>query len=148
VGILSVEAVNRWEPGYWAVRGWDREAVMKATSVIDTVASGSERTGRAQTIMAGGIAHAGVRGISRVELQVDGGDWHESQLRAPLSDATWRIWRAEVPVEAGKHVLTVRCVDGQGSPQLTAVAPPHPGGATGLYRGRRSQSSLRRAPPL
>jgi hypothetical protein len=77
VGILSVEAVNRWEPGYWAVRGWDREAVMKATSVIDTVASGSERTGRAQTIMAGGIAHAGVRGISRVELQVDGGDWHE-----------------------------------------------------------------------
>jgi DMSO/TMAO reductase YedYZ molybdopterin-dependent catalytic subunit len=37
--IESIEAIDHWEPGYWVVRGWDREARMKATSVIDTVAT-------------------------------------------------------------------------------------------------------------
>lgn len=36
--IERIEAVDAWEPGYWVVRGWDREARMKATAVIDTVA--------------------------------------------------------------------------------------------------------------
>jgi hypothetical protein len=37
--IESIEATDHWEPGYWVVRGWDREARMKATSVIDTIAT-------------------------------------------------------------------------------------------------------------
>jgi hypothetical protein len=31
-------------------------------------------------------------------VQVDGaGEWHEAQLREPLSGLTWVIWRATVP---------------------------------------------------
>src|SRR6476659_1410199 len=33
--ITSLRAVSNWEPGYWVERGWSREALMKATSVID-----------------------------------------------------------------------------------------------------------------
>ena len=33
--IESIEAIDHWEPGYWVVRGWDKVARMKATSVID-----------------------------------------------------------------------------------------------------------------
>jgi hypothetical protein len=33
----------------------------------------------------GGIAHAGARGISKVEVQVDGGPWEQAELRTPLS---------------------------------------------------------------
>jgi DMSO/TMAO reductase YedYZ molybdopterin-dependent catalytic subunit len=132
--IQSIEAIDRWEPGYWVARGWDRDAMMKATSVIDTARASGRNMDGARTLIAGGIAHAGVRGISRVDLQIDGGVWHESQLRAPMSGTTWRIWKAELPIEAGNHELTVRCVDGQGAPQLTTVAPPHPSGASGLYR--------------
>ncbi len=29
--IESIEATDRWEPGYWVVRGWDKIARMKAT---------------------------------------------------------------------------------------------------------------------
>ena len=36
--IVSIEATDHPEDGYWVTRGWDREAHMKATSVIDTVA--------------------------------------------------------------------------------------------------------------
>ena len=69
--IESIEATDRWEPGYWVVRGWDQVARMKATSVIDTVAANMpvmDASGRT-LVPIGGIAHAGARGISKVELQ-------------------------------------------------------------------------------
>ena len=42
----------------------------------------------------GGIAHAGSRGVKRVEVSVDGGrSWVDAQLRPPLSQNSWTIWR-------------------------------------------------------
>ena len=38
--ITAIEATDHWADGYWVKRGWDREARMKATSVIDTVHAG------------------------------------------------------------------------------------------------------------
>ncbi len=108
---------------------------MKATSVIDTVAVNvmiSQPTADMR-IPVGGIAHAGARGISKVEVQVDGGDWQAAQLRTPLSDRTWVIWRYEWPFQEGKHTFTVRCVDGRGAAQIVEAAPPHPSGASGLH---------------
>jgi DMSO/TMAO reductase YedYZ molybdopterin-dependent catalytic subunit len=134
--IMTIEATDRWEPGYWVARDWDQEARMRATSVIDTVALG-ERTADAagrQLIPVGGIAHAGARGISRVEIRVDSGEWREAQLRAPLSGTTWVIWRFDWPFEPGRHTFTVRCTDGSGTPQIATPAEPHPSGATGLHR--------------
>ena len=109
--IESVEAVKTWEPGYWVARGWDRDGRMAATSVIDTIKS---RT-------AGGMAHAGSRGISRVDVRVDDGPWIHAQLRDPLSPTTWVLWRAELPPAEGSHTISVRCYDGSGQIQL----PPY-----------------------
>ncbi|HET8679831.1 MAG TPA: molybdopterin-dependent oxidoreductase, partial [bacterium] len=134
--IESIEAIERWEEGYWVVRGWDREARMRATSVIDTVAVNAKITdssGR-RLVPIGGIAHAGARGISKVEVRVDDGEWREAQLRAPLSGTTWVVWRYDWPFEDGRHTFAVRCVDGTGSPQISEPSPPHPSGATGLHR--------------
>jgi len=133
--IVSIEATDRWEDGYWVARGWDREAHMKATSVIDTVAVDmmiGQATGDT-LVPVGGIAHAGARGISTVEIQIDGGDWQKAQLRTPLSDLTWAVWRYDWPFKKGKHTFTVRCVDGKGRPQIIEEAPPHPDGASGLH---------------
>ncbi len=134
--IESIEAVDRWEEGYWVVRGWDREARMRATSVIDTVAVNAKITDSAgrRIVPIGGIAHAGARGISKVEVRVDNGEWREAQLRPPLSGTTWVIWRYDWPFEGGRHTFTVRCVDGSGASQITEPATPHPSGATGLHR--------------
>ncbi len=132
--IESIDAIDHWEPGYWVVRGWDREARMKATSVIDTIAANMMigQAGPGMRVPIGGIAHAGVRGISRVEVRVDGGEWQPAQLRTPLSGQTWVIWRYDWPLQKGKHVFAVRCFDGLGAPQIVAEAPPYPSGATGL----------------
>src|SRR5262249_39112729 len=126
--IESIEAIADWEPGYWVTRGWDRTAQMRSTSVIDTVngASGDANQGR---VSIGGIAHAGARGISRVELRIDNDDWKQAELRTPLSGLTWVIWRYDWPFTAGQHQFTVRCFDGSGAAQIVESGLPHPSGA-------------------
>ncbi len=133
--IESIEAIDHWEPGYWVERGWDRVAQMKATSVIDTVAVDMSIIGgdHRKLIPIGGIAHAGARGISKVEVQVDDGPWQPAALRTPLSELTWVLWRYDWPFQSGKHTFTVRCYEGDGKPQIATSSPAEPNGATGLY---------------
>jgi len=134
--ITAIEVIDDWEPGYWVVRGWNKEAVMEATSVIDVVGMDMDiiqADQRKMIVPIGGIAHTGARGVSKVELQVDNGPWRPALLRTPLSHLTWVIWRYEWPFQHGNHTFTVRCWDGQGVPQIVAQAPPEPNGATGLY---------------
>lgn len=133
--IESIEATDHWEPGYWVVRGWDEVARMKATSVIDTVAVDMTiiDANSQKLIPIGGIAHAGARGISKVEVQTDKGPWLEAELRTPLSDLTWVIWRYNWPFRPGKHTFAVRCFDGSATPQIVKVMPPAPSGASGLH---------------
>jgi DMSO/TMAO reductase YedYZ molybdopterin-dependent catalytic subunit len=126
--LVSVEAVDAPEPGYWVQRGWDEKAIMKATSVIDVVSSSMDTS----VVPIGGIAFAGPRGISRVAVRVDDGEWQDARLRAPLSSTTWVLWRFDWPFTPGDHVFTVRCWEGDGTPQIAERSPIRPAGASGL----------------
>jgi hypothetical protein len=131
--IDRIEAIDGWEAGYWVERGWDEEARMRATSVIDTVQTDMMVAGEeGRLVPVGGIAHAGARGIERVEVRVDDGPWREAELRPPLSGTTWVLWRYAWPFEPGRHTLTVRCVDGDGEMQIAERTSVRPSGATGL----------------
>jgi DMSO/TMAO reductase YedYZ molybdopterin-dependent catalytic subunit len=133
--IESIEVTDHWEPGFWVDRGWDKDARMKATSVIDTIAIDMTiiNADHRRLVPIGGIAHAGARGISRVELQMDDGPWQEAALRTPLSDLTWVVWRYLWPFDHGNHTFRVRCCEGNGTPQIATISPVEPSGATGLY---------------
>jgi hypothetical protein len=122
------------EEGYWVERGWDKEARMRATSVVDVAASDRlfEENG-VQYVPIGGIAHAGARGISKVEVKVDGGAWVEARLRKPLSGTTWVIWRYDWPLQKGGHTFYVRCDEGDGTPQIEKSNSTMPSGATGIH---------------
>jgi len=109
---------------------------MRATSVIDTVAADMmviDAETQAMRVPIGGIAHAGARGILRVDVRVDDGPWEPASLRTPLSSTTWVIWRYDWPFAAGEHRFTVRCTDGEGTPQIVEPSSVRPSGATGLY---------------
>lgn len=135
--ITDIEAIAEWEPGYWVRRGWDEEAIMRATSVIDTVAVNDIiENGDQRLVPIGGIAHAGDRGISKVEVQVNDEDWVEARLRQPLSETTWVIWRYDWPFESGEHTFRVRCYDGNGEMQITESNGARPSGATGIHSER------------
>jgi DMSO/TMAO reductase YedYZ molybdopterin-dependent catalytic subunit len=133
--IDSIEVIDHWEPGYWVKRGWDKVARMKTTSVIDTIAVDMTiiDADQKKRVPIGGIAHAGARGISKVEVRMDDGPWESAALRAPLSDLTWVIWRYDWPFQPGKHIFTVRCFDENGTPQIETQAPPDPSGSSGLH---------------
>lgn len=133
--ITQIEFIDHDLDGYWVRRTWDKDAFVKMTSVIDTVAVNNIITeGGQQLIPIGGIAWSGARGISKVEISVDGGAWMEAQLREPLSDKTWVIWRYDWAFTPGRHQIAVHCYDGEGNLQIHESAPEHPSGATGIHR--------------
>ena len=123
--ITGIEVIGEYKPGYWVERNWDEVARIRTTSVIDTVAvDAAIDEGEEKLIPIGGIAFAGVRGISKVEIQVDGeGPWHEAQLRKPLSEATWVIWRFDWPFSEGGHKFEVRTVEADGTRSARRTQP-------------------------
>ncbi len=132
--ITGVEVTDQYHPGYWVERSWDKEAIIQTVSFIDTVAVDhiDERDGE-RFVPIGGIAWAGDRGISEVKVRVDGGDWQDAEVRSPLSDTTWVIWRFEWPFETGEHEFEVRCAEADGTLQIAQPRPPHPSGARGIH---------------
>jgi DMSO/TMAO reductase YedYZ molybdopterin-dependent catalytic subunit len=132
--ITGVEVTDEYREGYWVERGWDEQAQVKTTSVIDTVAANaSHESGGEILIPVGGIAFAGAREISRVEVRIDNGSWQQAQLRTPLSETTWVLWRFDWPFEPGDHTFEVRCAEGDGTPQIEIDGEARPSGATGLH---------------
>jgi hypothetical protein len=127
---MGIEVVDRPYRGYWEQRGWSKQAVVKTESRIDTPQVG-QRVGDSATIA--GIAFAGDRGISRVEVSTDGGrTWTEAELKPALGDLTWRLWRSPwTPQATGSIGIVVRAYDGDGGVQSKAYAAPHPDGASG-----------------
>jgi DMSO/TMAO reductase YedYZ molybdopterin-dependent catalytic subunit len=132
--ITGMEVTEDFRPGYWVQRGWDLVAQVQTTSVVDTVAVAAiYEEGGQRLVPVGGIAFSGARGISKVEVRVDNGPWQAAQLRAPLSESTWVIWRYDWPFSEGDHVFEVRCVEGDGTAQIEEERSSRPAGATGLH---------------
>ncbi|HEX2999067.1 MAG TPA: molybdopterin-dependent oxidoreductase, partial [Armatimonadota bacterium] len=101
--ITRITVIQEDGRGYWVDRGWDAAAVVQTMSVIDVVAVDhpDPLTG---TVPMGGIAFAGDRGVSRVEVQIDEGPWVRAALRSPpLSPLAWMQWRYDWPSVPGKH---------------------------------------------
>jgi DMSO/TMAO reductase YedYZ molybdopterin-dependent catalytic subunit len=128
--LTSIEVVGTPYTGYWEERGWSRDATVKTTTRFDAPAPGS-CIGANTTIA--GIAFAGDRGISRVDVSTDGGKtWSEAQLEERLSPLTWVRWRyLWTAPRPGTYTLRSRSYDGAGVRQPSAFAPPHPDGASG-----------------
>jgi DMSO/TMAO reductase YedYZ molybdopterin-dependent catalytic subunit len=119
------------DEGYWAQRGWNKEALMRTASRIDVPDSGDE-VGPAFT--AAGIAWAGDRHISKVEVSTDGGaSWTEAQLERELFALSWRRWEADLQLPSGEYDLLVRAYDGRGTVQEAQERAPHPSGSSGYH---------------
>jgi DMSO/TMAO reductase YedYZ molybdopterin-dependent catalytic subunit len=130
--ITQIELVDHDYKGYWQERGWDDRAEYKTMSRIDVPEATASRAG---TVVAG-VAFAGDRGVSRVEVSTDGGTtWQQAELREPLSPYSWVLWQhAWTPNQAGTFKLLVRATDGRGAVQTAEEAEPIPDGASGHHQ--------------
>jgi DMSO/TMAO reductase YedYZ molybdopterin-dependent catalytic subunit len=124
--------LTRWEDydAYWVPRGWSKEGPIKTMSRIDT----DRRGATPSDVIVGGVAWAIHRGISRVEVRADGGEWIEAQLGGVPSNDTWAQWMATLELAPGRHMIESRAVDGDGVPQTEETAPVAPNGAQGYPR--------------
>jgi DMSO/TMAO reductase YedYZ molybdopterin-dependent catalytic subunit len=114
--------------GYWVPLGWAKEAPILTQSRIDTPHGGVN----AGQVAIAGVAWAPDRGISRVEVAVDGA-WRDARLSTPLADSTWVQWLTEWAAAPGRHELMVRATDGTGAVQTEQSSPPAPDGARGYH---------------
>ena len=116
--------------GFWQQKGWTNRGLIRTTAIIATPPDGSV-VGSAVEI--GGVAFAGDRGISRVEVSTDGGaTWNPATLSPPLSGLAWVLWTyAWSPLSGGSRTILARAVDGTGAPQEAARNPPFPDGSSG-----------------
>lgn len=89
--LTEIEAVDRDYKGYYQQKGWTDEATIKSMSRIHLPGHGSRLKGSDHLVQ--GLAFAGIRGISQVEVSVDEGkSWHRATLHPPLSASSWVFW--------------------------------------------------------
>jgi DMSO/TMAO reductase YedYZ molybdopterin-dependent catalytic subunit len=120
------------KPGYWENNGWDERAIVKTMSRIDQPADGAALP--AGSVQFAGIAFAGARRITAVELSWDGGrSWQPADLQAEFSPYAWRFWRLSTSLGAGHYNVKVRARDGDGTLQSSKSAPTLPNGADGYH---------------
>ncbi|HKC19309.1 MAG TPA: molybdopterin-dependent oxidoreductase [Candidatus Dormibacteraeota bacterium] len=129
----SISLANQEARGYWELQGWDHNALVKTTSRIDAPQDGD--IVKLGPVEVGGVAFAGTRGITKVELSMDGGStWSEVPFDPPLSNLTWVVWRTSwTPAAEGAYRLVVRATDGSGSLQTTVSTPSYPDGSAGYH---------------
>ncbi len=118
--------------GYWVQRGWDPDAAVHTSSRIDAPGDHAEV---AEAFTVAGIAWAGARGVSGVEISADdGATWQPAVLERLHDPLGWRRWKADLRLPPGTHAITVRATDGTGEVQDAERQLPHPAGATGWHR--------------
>ena len=140
-GMMSAKWVNLVELsdsvylGYWQTRGWSNDATVRTAAFVRVPQDGasvslSQNNG---SVVLGGVAYAGDRGISKVEVSIDGGNtWEQATLKQPASNLSWVLWALEWrPQKTGQYTIYARATDGSNQVQTASQADPFPSGATG-----------------
>lgn len=117
---------------FWVPRGWAAKAPILTQSRIDVPRQGTDL--KAGHTPVAGVAWAPDRGISKVQVRIDQGDWAPARLSAAISKATWVQWLYDWDATPGNHVIEVRATDGTGEIQTDQETPPPPDGARGHHR--------------
>lgn len=121
--------------GFWQDRGWTESAIIKTQSHFDVPQARDVVPAGMLTI--GGVAFAGDRGISQVEVSFNGGDdWREATIAENPSPAglSWVVWTMDWTPKTGTYELAVRATDGEGNLQAEESAPTLPDGASGYHQ--------------
>jgi DMSO/TMAO reductase YedYZ molybdopterin-dependent catalytic subunit len=142
--ITDIELVDMVYEGFWQRRGWANNAKYQTHSKIvfpgdalrnrfEELSTNAATIGSKSPIA--GVAFAGDRGISKVEVSTDGGNtWQSASIKDPLSSNSWVLWALDwIPQNKGKYNLVVRATDKAGNMQAAEIRDNYPNGATGYH---------------
>jgi DMSO/TMAO reductase YedYZ molybdopterin-dependent catalytic subunit len=144
--ITDIELVDRVYEGFWQRRGWANNAKHQTHSKIafpgdalrnrfEELSTTTNATAIGSKSPIAGIAFAGDRGISKVEVSTDGGNtWQSASIKDPLSSNSWVLWALDwIPQNKGKYNIVVRATDKAGSIQTAEIRDNYPNGSTGYH---------------
>ena len=132
--LRSIEVASFDKLGYWQEGGWSDGAIVNTGTRIDVPARTLRWNGGEVTIA--GIAFAGSRGITKVEISFDGArTWQTANLEAAAGPLTWRRWSIQwTPTSTGTNTIQARATDGRGDTETPVSRQPFPNGATGHHQ--------------
>ena len=143
--ITEIELIDGIYEGYWQKKGWANNAQYNTHSYIVVPGNapirknfrnlGSLNIVVGEQIPIAGVAFAGDRGISRIQISTDdGATWLDAEIKDPLSPYSWVIWATEINVaNKDNYKIIVRATDKMGKVQTGEVREPFPSGATGYH---------------
>ncbi|MBV8714029.1 MAG: molybdopterin-dependent oxidoreductase [Chloroflexi bacterium] len=129
--LAGIRGLNTPFVDWYQQRGWTRTGVVKTMSRIDVPSDGAALMPGSQPVA--GIAYAGDRGITMVEVSADGGTtWQPaSLLEAPPGKDAMVRWQATFEMRDAPLTLVVRATDGTGVVQPEDFGLPAPDGSWG-----------------
>jgi DMSO/TMAO reductase YedYZ molybdopterin-dependent catalytic subunit len=133
-----IQVLDRPVEGYYERQGW-RPWFVNTTSRFDHPANGQALSlSGGSPIQLNGVAYAGDRGISRVEVSADeGATWQEAGIDYAPGKLAWALWSALwSPPAPGTYTLKVRATDGTGAVQTEETRGRAPSGAAGRHQVR------------
>ena len=128
--LQEIRLVDDDYEAYWIPRGWSKLGPIKTQSRIDVPRSSKVAAGN---IAIGGVAWAPGKGIAKVEVQIDNGEWQSCTVGGATSDETWVQWKLDWDAKPGKHTIRVRATDKTGYTQGAKQVAPEPNGAEGQH---------------
>lgn len=134
--IQRIVATEKDYKGYWQNRGWSDECEVYPFAKLETPSLHAQVPVGELSVIAG-VAFAGLRGVSGVEVSTDDGEsWHEAEVEAQANAPYgWRRWAyLWEPAESGQHTLLARTIDDQGKIQTADSSAAYPDGSTGYDR--------------
>ena len=142
--VTGIEVIDHDGKGFYEQQGWGPSFVIPTRSDIfapqwrrggkgDAFVDSFNRN-RVATIK--GRAFGGERGISSVEVSVDGGEsWNSAAIDYPGTRLTWTFWSYQwTPTVPGDVVVLSRAVDGEGGTQSSEKRGIVAQGATGYHK--------------
>lgn len=136
--VTRIEVAGEDAKGFYEKQGWGPDFIVPIRARIDVPDDKMQLALNdvANGVRLKGVAFAGDRGVSRVEVSSDDGkNWQEAKIDYPGTELTWALWSYDwKPNNAGDYKLAVRAIDRKGQLQAFDEKRAKTSGVTGLHK--------------
>ncbi|HEY8693846.1 MAG TPA: molybdopterin-dependent oxidoreductase, partial [Chloroflexota bacterium] len=132
--IVNLKPMTQPYVDWYGQRNWSQTAIVKTMSRIDEPLNGATLPAGATRVA--GVAYAGDRGVTKVEVSTNGGkNWQPASfVEPPLGKDTFVRWEGSFQLAAGQSAaLVVRATDSSGQLQQETFNLPQPNGGSGWH---------------
>ncbi|MDQ6810251.1 MAG: molybdopterin-dependent oxidoreductase [Verrucomicrobiota bacterium] len=136
--ITRIEVTGEESTGFYEKQGWGPDFIVPTRSRFDQPDDNAKLSigEMPDGIPLKGVAFAGDRGVTKVEVSSDDGkNWAEAKIDYPGTKLTWvlwsYVWKPEAP---GDYKLVVRATDSTGAVQQFDEKRNQYSGKTGLHK--------------